>query len=172
MIFCLYSFNFAHIEALMTNKRLDKRLDKSYRVGKIKINSKTYITTLNLFFDEEHSKGMSGLKRSNLPNNFGLLFIYLETAHRQFWMPNTFFNLDIIFLDKFFKIIHTELNVLAHPGTKNTPPIARTKKINAKYVLEIPTDLKLSKYLKVGKKLNWTGSNSLSEIESKIRSLK
>lgn len=71
-------------------------------------------------------------------------------------MPDTYMNLDIIFLDKDLRITYIEQNVKAHPGTKEIPPIPRTKTIFGRYVLEIRSDSPYRKYFKVGSKIKWS----------------
>ena len=59
----------------------------------------------------EHTKGLSGIKPSDFPANKGMLFINDQMDKRTFWMPDTYFNLDIIFLDTNLKIVGIEKNV-------------------------------------------------------------
>ena len=46
---------------------------------------------------EEQTKGLSGIKSKQFKMTQGMLFVNREMAPRKFWMPDTFFNLDIIF---------------------------------------------------------------------------
>lgn len=118
---------------------------------------------------EQHMKGLSGLKPSEFGLNEGMLFVNGEVAPRQFWMPDTYFNLDIVFLGPNLEVIGIEKNVPHHPGEKEPPPIYRTKTYMAKYILETKSPNKFTKNLKVGDVLKWKGTNSLSEIESNTR---
>ena len=86
---------------------------------------------------KEQLKGLSGVKKGELKTNQGALFLYPEEGDRSFWMPNTYFDLAIIFLDKNFKITHLEKQAKAHPGTEEPPIIYRTKSAKAKYVIEV-----------------------------------
>ena len=85
---------------------------------------------------------VSGLR--TLEINQGMLFVYKEEGPRRFWMPDTYFNLDIIFLDKNLVIVAIEKNVPHHPGRKVPPPIYSTKTYRAKYVLEIKANSPVS----------------------------
>jgi len=108
-----------------------------------------------------------GLRTSEFSDNEGMLFVYNEVAPRQFWMPNTYFNLDIIFLGSSLQVIGIEKNVPAHPGMVEPPAIYRTGTYQAQYILETKAGSPFSSALKVGEKLKWI--NSLSETKSKTR---
>lgn len=117
----------------------------------------------------EHSRGLSGTKPSEFPNDKGMLFVNDQMGRRTFWMPDTYFNLDIIFLDTNLKIVGIEKNVPFHPGNTEPPVIYRTKVYQAMYVLETKAGVPFSKSLKVGDQLKWISSISLSEIALRTR---
>lgn len=132
------------------------------------LNSKGKGITLRLSITrDEHTKGLSGLKPSEFGENEGMLFVNKEVAPRQFWMPDTYFNLDIIFLDSSLQVVGIEKNVPAHPGMKEPPAIFRTGIYQAQYVLETKAGSPFSSSLKVGEKLKWI--SALSETKSKTR---
>ena len=150
LLFSLTTFSEAKVEqnkTLMTNP-----LGKS-------INLRLSVTK------EEHTKGLSGLKPTEFSDKEGMLFINENVAPRQFWMPDTYFNLDIIFLGPSLEVIGIEKNVPAHPGMKEPPAIYRTGIYQAQYILETKAGSSFSNALKVGEKLKWI--NSPSEIKSK-----
>lgn len=93
-----------------------------------------------LKYPDEQVKGLSGISRKSLKTNQGALFIYGEMAPRGFWMPDTYFDLAIIFLDRDFKVVHIEKKATSHPGMKEPPIIYRTKVVEAMYVIEVPAD--------------------------------
>ena len=113
---------------------------------------------------EEHTKGLSGLKSNEFRSDSGMLFVDSQMSSKRFWMPNTFFNLDIIFLDEKLKIVAIEKNVPFHPGTKEPPVIYRTETYQAQHVLETKANCNFSKKLKVNDQLEFIGPISLSEI--------
>ncbi|MBK23340.1 MAG: hypothetical protein CME70_04980 [Halobacteriovorax sp.] len=117
--------------------------------------------------DKTQKQGLSGRKAGSLKANQGMLFVYDNTEPRSFWMPDTYFDLDIFFLNKDLTIVHIERDVPHHPGRKEPPAIARTKAVNCQYVLELDAASPLSKKLLVGQKLKWLGSSSLSKIKLK-----
>lgn len=117
----------------------------------------------------EHTKGLSGLKPQEFSQKEGMLFVNPEMAPRRFWMPDTHFNLDIVFLDSDLKVVAIEKNVPAHPGTQEPPPIYKTGTYVAQFVLETKAGSPFTRNLKKDDVLKFTGSTSLSEIVSKTR---
>ena len=116
----------------------------------------------------EHTHGLSGLKSTEFKDTEGMLFVNRELGPRKFWMPDTYFNLDIIFLDQNLKIVGIEKNVAAHPGMKEPPEIVKTGVYSAQFILETKAMCKFSKNLKIGDQLTYLGKPSLSEIVSSI----
>lgn len=52
---------------------------------------------------EKQKNGLMYVK--NMPENAGMLFRYNNSRNRSMWMKNTFISLDILFLDKNYKLI-------------------------------------------------------------------
>jgi uncharacterized membrane protein (UPF0127 family) len=120
---------------------------------------------------KEHQLGLSGIYKKDFKTTQGLLFVYKTLQDRQFWMPHTFFNLDIFFLNKDFQITNLERNLKAHPTKTISRSIAKTQTYKAHYVLEIRSDSPLAKELKIGTKLKWSPKNFLQEIKLNTRLL-
>ena len=114
--------------------------------------------------DLEQQTGLSNLKPSQFNQTEGMLFLHKEMGPRKFWMPETYFNLDIIFLDQNLKIVGIEKDVKAHPGMKVPPAIQETAIYNAQYILETKSKSPFSKNLKKGDQLKFFSSTSLAEI--------
>ncbi|MDA9189620.1 DUF192 domain-containing protein [bacterium] len=106
-----------------------------------------------LYSLENQTRGLSGVKDKDFKEDQAMLFFYSQDSIRSFWMPDTYFNLDIIFLDKDFQILYISKNVKAHPGRSEPPAIAVTKKVYCRHVLEVRADSKITKDLKKGDKL-------------------
>lgn len=115
----------------------------------------------------QQQSGLSGIKPKDFSKNEGMLFVYKSIGYRKFWMPDTYFNLDIIFLNSDLKIVAIEKDVPHHIGRKDDTKIYRTKAYIAHHVLEVRADSEFSKKLKVGDSLKWAGPISLEEIVSK-----
>ncbi|MCO4793938.1 MAG: DUF192 domain-containing protein [Bacteriovoracaceae bacterium] len=140
-----------------------RNIKLAFPSGKL-IDTKLAIT------QEEQTIGLSGTKSSDFGASDALLFFYFETDMKGFWMPNTLFDLAIIFLDKDLKIIDWEI-APHHPGMDEPPSIYRTKQYKSRHVLEIRADSPLVKELEKGLKFKLISKISLSEIESSIRLL-
>lgn len=126
--------------------------------------------TLRLAIERsDKARGLSGLKSNEFSENEGMLFINKVPTNQKFWMPDTYFNLDIIFLDKDLKIVGIETDVPHHLGVKEPPVIYRTKYYYSQFVLETKAKSKFSSTLKVNDVLKWVGSTALSEIVRGIR---
>lgn len=107
----------------------------------------------------EKKNGLSGVKLDQIGNKRGMLFLFKEYGPRSFWMPNTYFDLDIYFLDSNLEIIDAELNVKHHPGMEEPPKIEKTRTIFAKHVIELP-----SKFWKKFEKGNKFKLNSKCDV--------
>lgn len=83
--------------------------------------------------DSEKRKGL--MFRRQLPDNWGMLFVYEDEAERGFWMQNTFIPLDMIFADARGRIVHIVEE--AEPLTR----VQRRSRKPARYVLEINAGL-------------------------------
>lgn len=121
---------------------------------------------------QDKTKGLSGVLDSEFKDNQGALFLFESKGVRAFWMPNTYFNLDLFFLSKDLKIVDLERNVPHHPGYGDIKSIPRIRPVEAWHVLEMKSNSDLSKSLKRGDKLNWKASQSLEQIISNIHPLK
>ena len=125
------------------------------RVGILEIRPNKLLQTIVSITPHQRTKGLSGLKSNHFKKNHGMLFFYFEDDLRQFWMPDTYFNLDIIFLDKNLKVLYIDKNVPAHPGTLEPPTIYKTKPIKCRHILEVKSNSIISKIIKKGDILKW-----------------
>lgn len=102
----------------------------------------------------KRNKGLSGTKDKNWPQDLGLLFWFDREGQRTFWMPDTYFDLQIIYLNSQLEILYIHSNVPHHPGSKDSPenPIWRGKGIYAQHVLEVRSKDPISQKLKLGQR--------------------
>ncbi len=95
--------------------------------------------------------GLSGVK--TVPPTWGLFFCFDRPGPRNFWMPDTYFSLDIFFLieksDSLF-IGDIARDVPYHPGRADPATIPRLATRMARHVLEMRADSPLAKKLKLG----------------------
>ena len=129
------------------------------------------IKTVLLYSVKEHEVGLSGTKAHEFDDNEGALFWYDARGVRRFWMPDTYFNLDLVFLDSALRIIDIDENLEAHPGREEPPAIKFSKSVRARHVLEIKSSSDFARSLKVGDQLQVLSPLNLSQIESKIHQM-
>jgi hypothetical protein len=85
---------------------------------------------------KEQEKGL--MFRKNLPSQKGMLFVFKREDIYPFWMKNTFIPLDIIWIDKNYKVVFIKYS--AKPCQKEACSLIVPEK-RAKYVLEIKAGL-------------------------------
>lgn len=135
---------------------------KELKKSKLALENGMIIEVFLAISEQHQQEGLSGWKSLDLKKEQGMLFLYKEVGIRNFWMPDTYFNLDIIYLDSNFTVLKIDRNAPAHPG--RTGNIPKLKPTFSHHVLEIHADSNLSKIIKVGTKLAWMGSHSVKEI--------
>lgn len=118
----------------------------------------------------EQSKGLQGVRDADFDSDEGKLFFYLSYSSRVFWMPNTYFNLDIIYLDAALKITDIVWNMPHYTGSVNSE-IPRAPSITSRHVLEMKAGSAISSKLQIGDSFQWKSPLTLQEIELKIRQL-
>ena len=126
------------------------------------------IKTRIAYKSADQTKGLQGIKESEFNENEGMLFFYLTEASRTFWMPNTYFNLDLIYLDEDMKIIDIVRNLPHYTGTVDSE-IPRAPTIRSRHVLEMKAGSVISSRLNVGDSLQWKSSLSLPQTEERIK---
>ena len=142
-------------------KSLPKKVELKSPDGSI-INTRVAIT------EKEQAQGVSGIADSDFKENDGMLFFNMEESMKNFWMPDTYFNLAIIYLDKNLKVVDIEPDVQHHPGWGDTSKIPRAKPVYCRHVLELRADSSIAKKIKIGDKFTLQ-KYSLEQIEQGIR---
>lgn len=107
----------------------------------------------------EWQKGL--MNRESLAAKEGMIFIGTEERYRSFWMKNTYIPLDIIFLDKDFKIVHI---------AKNTTPLSEASISSlapAQYIVELNAGSADDLAWKVGDQL--PKPEGMSDFKSEVR---
>lgn len=84
--------------------------------------------------DTMYKQALGLMNRENLDENKGMLFIFNDEKVREFWMKNTLISLDMIFLDKNFKIVSIVENA---QSCKTIDCEIYSSLYPAKYVVEI-----------------------------------
>lgn len=111
----------------------------------VRLGGQTF--TLDIAASEAaRTKGLSG--RSTLPSGRGLLFVFEQASSACMWMKNMRFSIDIVWLDRQKRVVHTEQRV-----SPATYPAAFCSPRPARYVLELPQGSVETTGLKVGQTL-------------------
>jgi len=115
---------------------------KNKYTGSVVMGGKTYFVNIADTF-EDRALGLSGTK--TLSDREGLFFIFPKDDKYGFWMKDMLFAIDIIWMDKDFKVVHIEKDVKpeTYPNVfgPNTP---------ARYVLEVSSGQAEQLNLKIG----------------------
>jgi uncharacterized membrane protein (UPF0127 family) len=138
---------------------------ENWRKGAIQLPNKRLLVTEVLITEKEKGLGLSGIQEKDFPLDRAILFHFPKMGFRKFWMPDTYFPLDIIYLDSKLKIIEIHKNVPFHPSRKIIPAIPVLPKVWAQYVVELKSKSPIIKGLKKGMVLKWKAKFSLEQIE-------
>ncbi len=101
---------------------------------------------------KEREEGL--MFRKNLPKNYGMLFVFPKEDFFEFWMKNTWVNLDMVFIGKDKKITAIYSNVKASTPQTTDAEVARAGG-TGQYVLELPGGAAKRDHLKIGQKLEF-----------------
>lgn len=116
----------------------------------------------------EQTQGLQNVQEEEFGVNDGKLFFYLRDSARTFWMPNTFFDLDIFYLDEELKIIEVVRDVPHYTGNVDSE-IPRAPTITSRHVLEMKADSPVADNLNEQDVLQWRSSLTLEQTEERIR---
>lgn len=138
-------------EGKTTIKTEEVTFTKEGKLEIFKKESDSLVRQLDVEFAESDYETQTGLMyRKGMQDNQGMLFIFPDVAMHSFYMKNTAFALDIIFIDEHLKIASFQ---------KNAQPFNETglsSKVPIKYVLEINAGLAEKWLLAVGDSIAFT----------------
>lgn len=106
---------------------------------KLNINNQNYYLEVAATA-KQREIGLSN--RDSICTNCGMLFVFPREGNRSFWMKDTFVPLDMIWLDKNFKIVKTITALETNSQRRYTA--------KAKYVIELNANETFKHDLKVG----------------------
>ncbi|WP_025742712.1 DUF192 domain-containing protein [Aquimarina pacifica] len=157
ILFILTSFT--TLLSCKTESRNDQNLVKEIvftKEGELSIFGKSnsefnIITELDIELADDEYQIQTGLMyRESMLDNQGMLFVFPEEAQRSFYMKNTEFSLDIIFIDGQKKVVSIQKN--AKPFDETSLPSLEP----AQFVLEVNASLTEVWNLKVGDSISFT----------------
>jgi uncharacterized membrane protein (UPF0127 family) len=136
-----------------SNKVLTKKVTfkKEGDLKRIKAASDSIIAQLQIEIADNEYETQTGLMyRQSMENNQAMLFIFEDEIRRSFYMKNTEFALDIIFINMDNKIVSIQKNAqpLDHTSLPSDAP--------AMYVLEVNAGLSDTWGLLPGDLIEWT----------------
>lgn len=126
------------------------------------------IKTTLVYTPKDMEQGLSGTKAEDFSDEQGMLFFYLVDDEKNFWMPDTYFDLDLIYLDKDLKINDIIRKLPHYIGRANPDLIPRARSVYGRHVLEMKSTSAISNRLKIGDQLQWISSMGLEETGTKI----
>lgn len=123
-----------------------KELEVKYFVLPSGKKIKTYIAKT----DEEQKKGLSTIQPADFGMNEGMLFPAERMFIRQFWMPETHFNLDLIFMNADYYVLDIHRNLQHFPKREPRRDVPLSKEVYSQHVLEVRSDSPLAKEIQPG----------------------
>lgn len=117
----------------------------------------------------DQEQGLSGVKPENFSDSQGMLFYYLTDEEKNFWMPDTYFDLDLIYLDQNLKVVDIVRKLPHYIGRNNPELIPRARAVWCRHTLEMKAGSPIAAKIKIGDQLKWQSQISQSELEAKIK---
>ena len=138
---------------------------KSYPTGEIKLPSGKKLKAYLAISPEEQQLGLSHIQSEDFKNDEAMIFLDQKYSMRQFWMPNTYFDLDIVFLSEDFYVldIHRKLRHFPKNAPREEVPIS--KRVYCQHVLEIKSESPLAQEIQPGMMLDWIGPRNLLQTK-------
>ena len=99
---------------------------------------------------------ISTLESKDFSGTEGMFFTGAKMYPRQFWMPETHFNLDIIFLNADLYVLDIHKNIQHYKTREPKHKVPLSKEVISQHVLEIRADSPLSGKVQPGMILKWS----------------
>jgi uncharacterized membrane protein (UPF0127 family) len=110
--------------------------------------------------DSQQREGLSKIRNKDFSANEGMFFTGETMFARQFWMPETHFNLDLFFLNAELYVLDIHRNLQHSPSTsKDRSIVPLSREVISQHVLELKSSSKLAKKIKRGMILKWNVQN-------------
>ena len=119
-------------------------------INQILIDNGNKTIKINIEIADDNEKRVRGLMlREKLNESEGMFFIFNDDEYWTFWMKNTLIPLDIIFIDKDFKIVDIKYAI---PCKAEPCEIYKSPK-PAKYVLEVNGNFSVNHKISAGNRI-------------------
>jgi uncharacterized protein len=127
------------------------------------------IDIILVYKDADMEQGLSGTKPQDFDDNQGMLFYYLREDEKNFWMPDTYFDLDLFYLNQELQVIDIIRKLPHYVGRANQHLIPRARPVWARHVLEMKASSEIAQRIKMGDKLVWKARLTQAEAELQIK---
>lgn len=144
--------------------------DPMKKVELITPYGKAIKTTLAIT-EADQNQGLSGVRPDEFSDDQGMLFFYMEDFEKHFWMPDTYFDLDLFYLDQNLRITEIIRKAPHYIGRANPHLIPRLRGVWCRHVLEMKSSSDIAQKLKVGDQLKWKSSLTLEETTIRAKKL-
>jgi uncharacterized membrane protein (UPF0127 family) len=144
IIFLSYLLVFGACNA-STSNHLD-----SYKTQTFKLSTGEEFSVYVAQTYEQQKKGLSGIKPEDFSVNKGMIFPEEKMKERQFWMPETHFDLDVFFMTADYYIIDIHRGLKHHPTKGDRSEVPLSKQVFSQHVLELKANSPLAKKIKHG----------------------
>jgi uncharacterized membrane protein (UPF0127 family) len=116
----------------------------------LKKESDSLLASIDIEIAEDEYETQTGLMyRKGMDENQGMLFIFPNETMRSFYMKNTEFSIDIIFLNNAGEVVNI------HKNAKPLDPTSLPSTGPVKYVLEVNAGLSDRWQLRPGDRIDW-----------------
>jgi len=127
----------------------------SYKTGAFALPNADVFTVYIAETAKQQRLGLSNIKTEDFDVSKGMLFPQDQMLIRQFWMPETHFDLDVFFMDKDFFIIDIHRGLQHYPFKPKKGEVPMSKKVLSQHVLELKAYSALAEQLQPGMQLEF-----------------
>ena len=110
-------------------------------------------------------RGLSGIRETDLADDEALLMMGIESKPRVVNMGDTWFDIDVFFLDEDLHVVGLQRRLKAHPGRVEPPPVEKSMKVVARHILEMRSNSRYAAMIDLGSRVQWQSPPGLDEIE-------
>lgn len=139
---------------------------KSYQKAHLSLPSGEQLNVYLAISEAQQKKGLSHVTNEEFQNSDAMLFYGATSMPRRYWMPNTHFNLDIVFLSENFYVLDIHKNLEHFPSDKPRDQVPTSKTVRCHHVLELKANSPIASKIHPGMLLKWNSSKTLEQIIS------
>ena len=154
VVICLLIFFFL-INNFMCNENNEETYYNFKKEGELTFtdSSGNFLAKIDIeIADNNYERQLGLMNRKSMEENQGMLFIFPEEKYQSFWMLNTLFSLDMLYINSNKEIVTIH---------KNTTPLSRQSYPSSKpaiYVLEVVAGYTDKFNIKEGYNIYWIGT--------------